>query len=99
MPQVKVEHEIKGKRQDVYKAVKTYLDGRDTLGKLGAEMVWNDKACSGKIEAGNFSGALEIKEDGSNSKVAITIELPMMLSLFKGKVSEELKKHLSRVKV
>ena len=99
MPQVKVTHEIKGKKQAVYSAVKEYLDGRDTLDKLGAKMVWNDKACEGKIEAGNFSGALEVSEKGGESSVSISIDLPLLLSPFKGKVQEELKKHLSRVKV
>ncbi len=98
MPQVKVSHEIKGKKQAVYAAVKEYLEGRETLDKLGAKMVWNDKACEAKIEAGNFSGGLEVDEKGGTTNVTISIDLPLLLSPFKGKVQEELKKHLSRVK-
>lgn len=99
MPQVKVSHEIKGKRKEVYEAVKIYLDGKETLDKLGAKMVWNDKACEGTIEAGNFSGSLEVCEKSGQTNITIAIDLPLLLSPFKGKVADELKKHLSRVKV
>jgi hypothetical protein len=99
MPQVKVLRDIKGKKKDVYSAVKEYLDGRETLAKLGATMQWNDKSCSGVLEASSFSGALEVNEKGDKSQVAITIELPFLLTPLKGKVEEELNKHLGRVKV
>lgn len=99
MPQVKVKHEIEGEKKKVYSAVKKYLKGRDTLSKLGAEIDWDDKACSGDIEASSFKGSLLVSEKGGVSLVEISIDLPLLLTPFKSKVEEELKKHLGRVEV
>ena len=98
MPQVKVKQQIPGEKKKVFSAVKTYLEGRDTLSKLGAEIEWDEKACSADISGGSFKGALAVTEKSGKSEVEITIDLPLLLTPFKGKVEEELKKHLSRVK-
>lgn len=99
MPKVQVKREISGEKKKVYGAVKEYLEGRDTLKKLGAEMDWNDKTCSADIEASNFKGNLSVTEKSGKSLVEISIDLPLLLTPFKGKVEEELKKHLGRVEV
>jgi hypothetical protein len=99
MPKVQVKREIAGEKKKVFTAVKAYLEGRDTLKKLGASLDWNDKGCSAAIEASNFSGNLAVTEKSGKSLVEISIDLPLLLTPFKGKVEEELKKHLGRVEV
>ena len=99
MPKVSVKREIAGDKKKVFKAVKAYLEGRDTLKKLGATLDWDEKACSADIEASNFSGLLSVTEASGKSQVEISIDLPFLLTPFKGKVEEELKKHLGRVEV
>jgi hypothetical protein len=99
MPQVNVKQEIAGEKKKVFLAVKKYLDGKDTLSKLGATIDWDEKACTGEIEASNFSGNIHVSEKGGKSLVEIEIKLPLLLTPFKGKVEEELKKHLGRVVV
>jgi hypothetical protein len=99
MPQVKVKHEIEGEKKKVFSAVKKYLTGRDTLSKLGATIDWDDKSCTGEIEAASFKGQLAVTEKSGTSLVEILIDLPLLLTPFKGKVEEELKKHLGRVEV
>ena len=99
MPKVNVEQEIEGKPKNVYSAVKEYLNARGTLEKLGGSVVWDDTEGRGSIEAKNFSGSIEITANGENtSLVQIEIDLPFLLSPIKGKVKEELSKHLQRVK-
>jgi hypothetical protein len=99
MPQVKVKQEIQGEKKKVFAAVRKYLEGRETLSKLGATIDWDEKKCEGAIEASNFGGNLQVTEKGGTSLVEIAIDLPLLLTPFKGKVEEELKKHLSRVTV
>lgn len=99
MPKVAVEQEVKGSPDKVYAAVKEYMQGRDTLKKLGAEIEWKDKAKSAVISGGSFAGAISVAGDAKKSLVSITIDLPLLMSPFKGKVKEELEKHLSRLKV
>lgn len=99
MPKVNVEQSVKGSGEDVYKAVKKYLTERGTLEKLGGEIVWEDDSRTGSIESDKFSGEIEVNEDGAESLVTISIDLPFLLAPFKGKVKEELSKHLSRLKV
>jgi hypothetical protein len=99
MPKVQVKREISGEKKKVFKAVKEYLEGRETLKKLGATMNWDDKACSADIEASNFEGTLSVTEKSGKATVEICIDLPFLLTPFRGKVEEELKKHLGRVEV
>ncbi|MGE3262212.1 MAG: polyhydroxyalkanoic acid system family protein [Bacteriovoracia bacterium] len=99
MPQVKVKHAIAGEKKKVFAAVKSYLQGRDTLSKLGADIEWDDKSCSAEISGGSFEGNLAVTEKSGKSEVEITIQLPLLMTPFKGKVEEELKKHLGRVEV
>ncbi len=99
MPKVEVKREITGEKKKVFKAVREYLEGRGTLKKLGASMDWDDKACSADIEASNFKGSLNVTEKSGKSVVEICIDLPFLLTPFRGKVEEELKKHLGRVEV
>lgn len=99
MPKVQVKREISGEKKKVFTAVKAYLEGRGTLKKLGASMDWNDKSCSAEIEASNFSGNISVTERSGKSLVEICIDLPLLLTPFRGKVEEELKKHLGRVEV
>jgi hypothetical protein len=74
------------------------LNGRDTLKKLGADIDWDDAGHAGVIEASNFKGEIVVVEKSGSSTVTITIDLPLLLTPFKSKVEEELKKHLGRVK-
>jgi len=99
MPKVQVQREIAGEKKKVFTAVKKYLEGRDTLKKLGADLDWDDKACSADIEASNFKGSLNVTEKAGKSLVTIAIDLPLLLTPFKGKVQAELEKHLGRVEV
>ena len=99
MPKVEVEQEVKGSADKVYAAVKEYMDGRDTLKKLGAEIKWQDNEKSATISGGQFAGAISVAGDAKKALVTISIDLPFLLSPFKGKVKEELEKHLSRLKV
>lgn len=99
MAKVNVEQKIEGAPTAVYSAVKKYMNGRDTLQKLGAEVKWQDKKNGALIEADNFNGEISVVEDGKNSRVTISIDLPLLLSPFKNKVKDELAKHLSRIKV
>ena len=99
MPKVSVKREIAGEKKKVFAAVKAYLEGRGTLKKLGATLDWDVKTCSAEIDASNFSGNLIVTEKSGKSTVEILIDLPLLLTPFRGKVEEELKKHLSRVEV
>jgi hypothetical protein len=99
MPKVQVKREIAGEKKKVFSAVKEYLEGRDTLKKLGATLEWDSKACTADIEATSFKGFLSVTEKSGKSTVEISIDLPLLLSPFRGKVEEELKKHLGRVEV
>lgn len=98
MAKVVVEQSIAGEQKKVYQAVQNYLAGRDTLNKLGLEIEWQDKVCRGVVGGGSFSGELSVTPKGKDSLVKIEIELPFLMSAFKGKVKEELEKHLSRIK-
>ncbi len=99
MPKVNVEHSVSGSCEDVYQAIKKYLTERNPMQKLGGEIIWEDKTHSAAIEADQFSGDIGVSESGGESTILVTIDLPFLMAPFKGKVKEELSKHLSKLKV
>ncbi len=99
MPKVKVSRAIPGKRSEVFAAVKAYLEERAPLKKIGADVDWDPKSCAAVIEGSNFKGSITVEEQKGKALVEISIDLPLLLTPFKGKVEEELEKHLSRVNV
>lgn len=99
MPTVKVERTIDGNKDEVYQAVKKYMEERGTLQKLGGEVDWNDKKAKAFIEGNAFEGEITVTEKGGKANIAIEVQLGMLVGMMKGKVKEELTKHLGRIKV
>lgn len=99
MPDVKVTRTIEGSQKDIFQAVKKYMQERGTLEKLGGEVDWNDKKAKAYIDGSNFEGEISVVEKNGQSTITILVKLPMLLGMMKGKVKEELTKHMGRIEV
>jgi len=51
---------------------------------------------SAKVQGSQFKADVTVKASGSGSQIKVVIDLPLLLSPFKGKVEETIKKKLGK---
>ncbi len=77
-----------------YFETKNRVEGlvKEKLAPFGTQEIdWNDSAQRGKIIASKFSGEIFI----NNHSIEIEVDLPFLLSPFKGRIKETLKEKLN----
>lgn len=98
MPKIVIEQETKLAAVEAYQKIKTMLADDADLRKLdsGYQCQFDDAAKTGSAKGKQFQAAMRINE-GSPSKVELTIDLPLMLTPFKGMVENTLKAKLNKI--
>ncbi|MBX3041345.1 MAG: polyhydroxyalkanoic acid system family protein [Bdellovibrionaceae bacterium] len=98
MPKFTIEHQTQKPVDETFGAVKKFLSSGAEIQKFDpkAQVQFDDakKAC--KISGGQFKAEMSVLPDSNGSKVSVMVDLPLLLTPFKGKVQETLKKMLSK---
>lgn len=98
MPKFTIDHDSSHDPQATYNKVKEFLgkdqDIRRFDPKLECQFDDSKKTC--KINGSQFKADVQIGASGAGSKIAVTVDLPLMLTPFKGKVQEMLKSKLAK---
>lgn len=101
MAKFKIEHPSAKDADETYKAIKGFLDKENEIKKLDAkaQCTFNDAKKSASISGSQFKAEMNVTSAGPQSQINITVDLPLMLMPFKGKIQESLvkmlKKHLA----
>lgn len=56
---------------------------------------FNDSTMSGVAKGGKFSADLKVADKGGASAVSITVDIPLLLSPFKGQIQSTIEKKLA----
>jgi hypothetical protein len=98
MPKFTVEHTCSLPAPDALSKIKTFFetdqDIRRIDPKIQCQFVESDM--KGNVTGSQFKAEVKVKADGGGSKVSVMIDLPLLLTPFKGKVEETIKKKLSK---
>jgi hypothetical protein len=83
-----------------YSKVKALLSGENDFKKFDSNVTCTfdeaNKTC--KVEGSKFKASLQIfDKDSKSSQIAIEVDLPLALSLFKGKIQETLEQNLKKI--
>lgn len=99
MPKFNVEHSCAVNSNDAYQKLKTALSADGDFKKIdpNIEYKFNDSQLTCDIIGKQFKANLKISENGPGSQVIVTVDLPLLLAPFKGKVQETLQKKLAKV--
>lgn len=99
MPKFTIEHQTSLDSKQSYEKVKSFLGQDEGLKKLDPKMSlkFNDASNSCDLTGSQFKANLSITQAGSGSKVAITVDLPLLLAPFKSKVTEILTAKLNKI--
>lgn len=98
MPKFTIEHDSSHGAKEAFEKIKTFMSGDEDLRRFDSKMQcqFNDGAMNGSIKGSQFKADLTVQAQGTGSKIQIVVDLPMLLSPFKGKVQETLQKKLSK---
>lgn len=98
MPKFTVEQKSKKPADQAFEAVKNFLskDGEIMKFDSKAKVSFDDATKTCKVTGSQFKAEMKILPDADGSKVAVMVDLPMLLTPFKGKVQETLQKMLSK---
>lgn len=100
MPKFKFELPAPIDSANAFSKVKTFLSGDNNFKKFDPNVACtfdeSSKKCS--VNGSSFSAVLQVSaKDAKSSQIAIEIEVPLALALFKGKIQEELEKSLKKI--
>lgn len=97
MPKILIEKETGMSPGDAYSKIKTMLADDKDLRKFdaGYQCLFDDAAMTGAAKGKQFSADLKVAS--GPTKVALTIDLPIMLTPFKGMVENLLKSKLEKI--
>ncbi len=98
MPKILIEKETSLNATDAYNKIKNLLSDDKDLRRLdsGYQCQFDDGAKTGSAKGKQFCANMRIHEGGS-TRVELTIELPLLLTPFKGMVESTLKTKLDKI--
>lgn len=98
MPKFKIEHPTTLGLDDSYSKIRGFLDNDHDLRKLDPKLTCTYDDAQKKIKAtgSQFKAEISVNSKGSGSLVAVEVDLPLLLSPFKGKVQEMLARKLAK---
>lgn len=99
MPKFKVEKTTSLNAKDSFDKIKTFLSSDPDLKTLDSsyQCQFQDDKLAGSAKGQKFNAEMQVSEEGDNSKVSITVDLPLMLMPFKGLVENTLNKKLDKL--
>lgn len=98
MPKFTVEHQTASDTKDTFNKLKVFFTKTDEMKKFDpkVECSFNDSAQTCQLKGSQFKADVEVISQAQGSLINITVDLPLLLSPFKGKVQEGLQKMLKK---
>lgn len=98
MPKINVEHTSSIPAAELYEKVKIFFDTNQDIRRLDPKIdcKFEDSTMTGKATGSQFKGNFAIASQGTGSKVTVIVDLPLLLTPFKGKIQETIQKKLAQ---
>lgn len=98
MPKINVAHETTTGADEAFKKIKDFFETDADLKKIdpNIKVTFTEASKTGKATASQFSATFDVKAASKGSVISIVVDLPMLLTPFKGKVQETLEKKLKK---
>src|SRR3989344_3632258 len=99
MPKFKVEKTTNMKPKESFEKIKQFLSADPDLKMLDSsyKCQFEDEKMTGTAKGQKFNAQMQVSVDGDQSKVEITVDLPLLLMPFKGLVENTLNKKLDKL--
>ena len=99
MPKFTIDHNSQLNSDECYSQIKKFLSEDQDIRKMDSKIQceFNDAKKSGSAKGSQFKADILVSSASSGSKVQVTVDLPLLLSPFKGKVQETLERKLKKL--
>lgn len=97
MPKVNIDVPSKYNAPETFTKIKKLFDESSEIKKFDPQMActFDDSKMSGIAKGSKFNAELKVNETGGNSAVSIVLDLPFLLSPFKGQIKSTVEKKLN----
>lgn len=98
MPKVNIEHTCALDDKACFAKIKSFFEQDQDLKKLDPKISvqFDPNSGAGKVKGSQFKADILVTQVSSGSKVSVIVDLPLLLSPFKGKVQEMIEKKLAK---
>lgn len=98
MPKITVEHKCSFSTLEAFQKIKTFFENDQDIRRLDSKMQceFSESQLSGKVKGNQFKADVMVENKDSGSLVRVIVDLPLMLSPFKGKVQETIERKLAK---
>ena len=98
MPKINLEKSSNKPATEVFEQLKALFETDPELKKLDSSYVCNfdPSSLSGTAKGSKFSATMKVADQGGSSALDLVVEIPLMLSPFKGMIKETLEKKLDK---
>lgn len=98
MPKFTIDHQSKHDPEQAYAKIKDFVENDQDIRRFDPKLQCSfddDRMCA-QMKGSQFKADLAVASAGAGSKISVTVDLPLMLTPFKGKVQETLQKKLTK---
>lgn len=98
MPKFTIDHKSSCNQEEAYQKIKEFLANDQDIRRFDPKLqcAFNDGAKSANMKGSQFKADMAVSAEGTGSKVSVTVDLPLMLTPFKGKVQDTLQRKLAK---
>ncbi|MBV2168801.1 MAG: polyhydroxyalkanoic acid system family protein [Bdellovibrio sp.] len=98
MPKFTIDHQSSHAPEEAYRKIKEFLSNDQDIRRFDPKLqcLFNDGSKSAALMGAQFKADMAVAAAGAGSKVSVTVDLPLMLTPFKGKVQETLQRKLAK---
>lgn len=98
MPKFTIDHESSHNAEEAYLKIKEFLNNDQDIRRFDPKLQcsFDDGARRAAMKGSQFKADMTVSDNGTGSKVSVLVDLPLMLTPFKGKVQETLQKKLAK---
>ncbi len=99
MPKLNFELPAPTSPDEAYLKIKNFLNSDNTFKKMDSKLstTFDESGKKCLLKGSQFSASLEVKPNADQCLVAIEVTIPFALTLFKGKIKEEIEKAFKKV--
>jgi hypothetical protein len=102
MPKISIDHKTSLAAPEALAKIKIFFETDKGMHEMDSKIKcdFNEATLKGKVTGSNFKADVSVLAEGpgsgSGSKVNVVIDLPLIMTPFKGKVEETLKRKLAK---
>ncbi len=98
MPKISVDHTCQLSTEEAFKKIKSFFENDQDIRRIDSKLQcdFSESQMSGKVKGSQFKADVLVEKLPNGSLVKVIVDLPLMLSPFKGKVQETIQKKLAK---